>query len=415
MATIDLGNVRGEQGIQGEKGEKGDKGERGEQGIQGIQGIPGVQGATGAQGKQGIQGEPGAAAKINGVNALTISTGSGLKSSQTGSTFTMSLDDTSSAEIEKIKTFSHENLLDNWYFPNAVNQRGITKLVGTKGYFIDRWRKYGTGVSLNSYVSLVDDGIEMYSDGSTTMGFVQPVESDKLILGETYTFSALVKLIEDANTTGNFNISLSVVGKTENQKYTPRSVDFSDFAVISFTFSAMEPGTSDKYDVRIRSSASKKNIKYIVKAMKLERGSVSTLAHKDADGKWVLNEIPDYGEQLRRCQRYYWRSVTSTTSDYVKLPVAVAYTSTSITPGIFLPEPMRPGVTPTVSFSATKFALFNAAHEYWGNSTHLVTAVKVEQCSGNYVSITLTTTDLVPGTAYDCQINHGYIELSADL
>ena len=38
-------------------------------------------------------------------------------------------------------------------------------------------------------------------------------------------------------------------------------------------------------------------------AAKLELGSQQTLAHQE-NGVWVLNEIPDYGEQLRRCQRY---------------------------------------------------------------------------------------------------------------
>ena len=40
-------------------------------------------------------------------------------------------------------------------------------------------------------------------------------------------------------------------------------------------------------------------------AIKLELGDQQTLAHQDADGNWVLNEIPDYGEQLARCQRYF--------------------------------------------------------------------------------------------------------------
>lgn len=38
-------------------------------------------------------------------------------------------------------------------------------------------------------------------------------------------------------------------------------------------------------------------------AVKLELGTQQTLAHQE-NGVWVLNEIPDYGEQLRRCQRY---------------------------------------------------------------------------------------------------------------
>ena len=37
-------------------------------------------------------------------------------------------------------------------------------------------------------------------------------------------------------------------------------------------------------------------------AAKLELGDTQTLAHKE-NGVWVLNEIPDYGEQLARCQR----------------------------------------------------------------------------------------------------------------
>lgn len=39
-------------------------------------------------------------------------------------------------------------------------------------------------------------------------------------------------------------------------------------------------------------------------AAKLELGPTQTLAHREGD-KWVLNEVPEYGEQLRRCQRYF--------------------------------------------------------------------------------------------------------------
>ena len=55
------------------------------------------------------------------------------------------------------------------------------------------------------------------------------------------------------------------------------------------------PGANDAAELR----------EVIVYAVKLELGSQQTLAHQDADGNWILNEIPDYGEQLRRCQRYF--------------------------------------------------------------------------------------------------------------
>jgi hypothetical protein len=45
-------------------------------------------------------------------------------------------------------------------------------------------------------------------------------------------------------------------------------------------------------------------------AVKLELGSEQTLAHNEGTEEspvWVLNEIPDYGEELAKCQRYYQR------------------------------------------------------------------------------------------------------------
>lgn len=39
-------------------------------------------------------------------------------------------------------------------------------------------------------------------------------------------------------------------------------------------------------------------------AAKLELGPTQTLAHREGD-KWVINEVPEYGNQLRRCQRYF--------------------------------------------------------------------------------------------------------------
>ena len=45
-------------------------------------------------------------------------------------------------------------------------------------------------------------------------------------------------------------------------------------------------------------------------AVKLEHGSEQTLAHNEGTEEnpfWVLNEIPDYGEELRKCQRYFVR------------------------------------------------------------------------------------------------------------
>jgi hypothetical protein len=39
-------------------------------------------------------------------------------------------------------------------------------------------------------------------------------------------------------------------------------------------------------------------------AVKLEFGDTQTLAHKDINGKWVLNEAPSYAEQYAICKQY---------------------------------------------------------------------------------------------------------------
>lgn len=48
-------------------------------------------GSKGSQGEKGETGATGANATINGVNALTLATGSGLSGSQSGNTYTLSL------------------------------------------------------------------------------------------------------------------------------------------------------------------------------------------------------------------------------------------------------------------------------------------------------------------------------------
>ena len=44
----------------------------------------------------------------------------------------------------------------------------------------------------------------------------------------------------------------------------------------------------------------------MIEAVKLELGDTQTLAHQE-NGKWVLNEMPNYAEELAKCQRYCYR------------------------------------------------------------------------------------------------------------
>lgn len=167
------------------------------------------------------------------------------------------------------------NLLDNWYFGNPVNQRGQTSYTGT-GYGIDRWKiDVGDGVTIdngltftkaNSYLGQYFDDFDKYI-GMQMVGSV--LTSD----GDLYTGTFVYNGIQNQGQTffGNSRLGMYVL--------------------------KVSAGLTQ---VEINSNAD--NVK--VRAVGLELGTQQTLAHQE-NGVWVLNEIPDYGEQLRRCQRYF--------------------------------------------------------------------------------------------------------------
>lgn len=137
------------------------------------------------------------------------------------------------------------NLLRNWYFGRPVNQRGVSGTVSTAGYFLDGWK-------------LVSGSVTIGSDGITLNGTMTQVLEDTPV--GTVTASALTaagSITEVIPTYNSANKTLTV-------------------------------------------TASGKKLL----AVKLELGDTQTLAHQDTGGNWVLNEIPDFGEQLSRCQRY---------------------------------------------------------------------------------------------------------------
>lgn len=160
---------------------------------------------------------------------------------------------------------SNPNLLDNWYFPSPVNQRGQTSYTG-EGYTIDRWETTGTVVINNGYIT-------------ASGNFIQKLPNGSALFGRTITASIFKN---DTLITGTVTLS-------DNYSEWEATTIF-DGCVIQYR--------ADNVFAIIFSGGN-------LKAVKLELGGQQTLAHQDANGNWVLNEIPDYGEQLRRCQRYF--------------------------------------------------------------------------------------------------------------
>ena len=187
--------------------------------------------------------------------------------------------------------YSNPNLLDNWYFGNPVNQRGQTEYA-VSGYNIDRW-KSGSA----SDVVKVENGVLSISMTALYQTFSQSIENPERYSGETLTVSVLVDSVD-----ANDAYQLVVRTGTQPGQYATKLVTGSGL----FSTKWKVPDGCTLLQVVIQSV--KENAGNIsIKATKLELGSQQTLAHQDTNGNWVLNEIPDYGEQLRRCQRYFMR------------------------------------------------------------------------------------------------------------
>lgn len=213
--------------------------------------------------------------------------------------------DTSVTNVSnQLGTFVRPNLLDNWYFGRPVNQRGQTEYKGDWMYSFERWK-----ISPSSTVSVSGGGLSVIAD------FQQAILSTALILGQKYTMSVL-------STDGRFGQMTFTLQQDVDINY---GFGFGFFVVFR---------DYDKYWFRLYGS---NEATYL--AIKLELGPTQTLAHREGD-KWVLNEVPDYGEQLRRCQRYF---VRTTARQYF---TGFAYSNTG---GIILvPTPVQMRVVPTI-------------------------------------------------------------------
>ena len=175
---------------------------------------------------------------------------------------------------------SNRNLLDNGDFRNPVNQRGQTSYTGN-GYGIDRW-KVSTNNS-TAAVSVGDGWINFTSDASGTyINFSSTVEK---VQPGNYTLSFLVDDYTKAQ-------QIFLQGKVSQMVFTSN--------LLTMTFSVAE---TSAIAVGIQKKAASSTLK--IYAAKLELGSVSTLAHQE-NGVWVLNDpLPNYAEELAKCQRYY--------------------------------------------------------------------------------------------------------------
>ena len=184
---------------------------------------------------------------------------------------------------QAINAKPNPNLLDNAYFGNPVNQRGQDSYSGTANmYTIDRWQV--TNAYTKLFVSEQDKYIGLYASEGNTPYARQVIERPNVLLGKRVTLSALTS-------TGFFSATsiLPTSFPSANTLYCNVNNYFDILA------------TTTALSVRLKGPQSEGRDFY---AVKLELGSEQTLAHQE-NGVWVLNEIPNYAEELAKCQRCY--------------------------------------------------------------------------------------------------------------
>lgn len=221
------------------------------------------------------------------------------------------------------------NLLDNWYFGSLVNQRGQTEYTAA-GYTVDRW-KFNNN---NGKIVLDDTGI-IFTGMFEYAEFEQLYEFPENLRGKRYTASILIDSFDGE---GNFFLVV------QNQNVWD-SIPLSK-GLNHFTDTFWSDSTTLRFFIQSQSVNLSNPPKIHILAAKLELGGVQTLAQKNG-GAWVLNEIPDFGEQLRRCT-YYAEKVESRDTPAITNSTFVPPGATS---AVFILPYARKRTVPAINFN----------------------------------------------------------------
>lgn len=225
------------------------------------------------------------------------------------------------------------NLLDNAYFVGGgsqlgdgvfpINQRGQTSY-SVNEYGIDRWKK------INSFPLVLSDGYITInnSSGSSVVTMVQYIAT-RINVGDVITCSLM---LGDGTLISNSGVVAS------------------SGAIASCAFDEGSFYYAYNQNRAVFSAGAGKS--FNVKACKIELGNAQTLAHQE-NGAWVLNEIPDYGIELAKCQRYLLKVLGN----------VIRYANTQLTSGVIdftVPIPVTMAATGTgVSIAFGTFTLYS--------------------------------------------------------
>lgn len=269
---------------------------------------------------------------------------------------------------------SNPNLFMNPWF--TINQRNASGNLAN-GYRMDRWKIFVSGgtVNFNSSTRIVT------LSATSNVAYIQQILDPNLrsaLNGKTVTFSVL--------TSAN---AVHSVTFTYSSTATDTGISFPSNEHYKYWY-----GGDYASCLRVDTGTGVGTITLAIKAIKLELGSVSTIAN---------DMPPDYGEELARCQRYFVRIKGS----YGSIGAGVNFNETTGIANCPLPATMR--ATPSITKSGTLYLSDTA--------NHIVTSYSVNMATANAVTIQAITSGLTAGNAHILRFldTTSYIDLSADL
>lgn len=312
------------------------------------------------------------------------------------------------------------NLLDNWYFGNPVDQRGgyiavpgrdavdsiesVNEIIQVQEY--TKATHYG-----GDWYSIIVNGKQyfIYKDGVvrgytgtgytidrwkfSTVGNLH-VTGGSIVVQLLYQYGGLCQVFEKgALPEGTYTLSLLTASGCYSWTFNANKAFPSQSSVGWFGvpdgysyFTYNEDGSCILYIV---DNASGALVEVELIAAKLELGDTQTLAHQDASGNWVLNEIPDYGEQLAKCQRY--QMVYDVIANGL-IWTAVASFETVARITVQLPCNLRKN--PSIVFDVNSLVLNSEGVDY------AISAVSLYSMAGNALTLSVTSSGLTPGKTY---------------
>ena len=282
---------------------------------------------------------------------------------------------------------SNPNLLINSDFRDPINQRGQTEYQ-VRGYTIDMWRTWFD----NMHVSLLEDGVLLDYTGTDSDGIYQYFENGQnLLVDKTVTISALTKEYGLITKSGVLTSEASRIMQTTG---------FGDITLYHST-TKIQP-----FFFRILVNTGKS---VTIIAAKLELGPRQTLAHKDAEGNWVLNDPPpDKQQELAKCQRYQIELFDQSRTDQSYLAQVKSTSETRAYGVLPLPVTMRENGTPVVHTDCsneTPYFAFGITSN--GNNVNIpITNISIYTTMNNGVVLGATGSGFVPGNDYQIYVRN---------